>query len=307
MIYLMAQPAIKYYAWQIDVSIRSMLEQKVKPEQIHIVSGLQNGIKHEDFNTLETMFPAVNFNYYHDNRKDLTYAPSIRPHILKKHWRKFPQLESKQVFYMEADVCLVRPLDKTNFNSKTWFLSDTVSYIGHDYIKGRDKRFLKLFADIVGIDVKAIRSNQNNSGGAQWVMSSLTEAYWEKVEKDCVEIYKKGEELNEVIRLENPEWHPLQIWTACMWAGLYNAWYFGHETKVDPELEFTWATDPKKYIGERRIYHNAGATSDHEGILIKSDYTNETPFGKKLKINNDFAGAWYYSKIQKASKETLLK
>lgn len=304
----MAQPSTKYYAWQIDVSIRSLLEQKINPEQIHIVSGLQNGVKHEDFEALEKMFTDVKFNYYHDNRKDLTYASSIRPHILKKHWRKFPELEDEQVFYMDCDVLLVRPLKNENyFNKKTWFASDTTSYISYDYIKGRDKRFLKLFADIVGIDVKAIRGNQNKSGGAQWVMSGLTETFWSKVEKDCTEIYKKGIELNEVIILEKPNWNPLQIWCADMWAVLYNAWYFGHKTCIDPDLDFIWSTDPKEFISKKRIYHNAGATSDYDGLFIKSNYIDKTPFGKKLKINNDYAGSWYWAKIQEAAKKTILE
>lgn len=308
--YLLSQPAIKYYAWQLEISIQSLLDNNVSPEDIHIVSGRTNGEIYEGFKTLGERFPGVIFEFYYDNRSDesKSYVPSIRPHINKKHWKKYPELRNEVIFYMEADAMLVKPIDQSMYKKpNTWYLSDTKSYIGHDYIVSKDKRFLNLFCDIVKINPEIVKANQNVSGGAQYIMKGLTEQYWEKVEKDCVEIYIQGKKLNKKIKAENPNWHKLQIWTACMWAHLWNGWLLGYETECPKSLDFTWATDPIENIQKNKIYHNAGVTADHKNLFLKSDFINELPYQKKLKIDKTKSSFFYWQKIKEMSKQTFLK
>ena len=40
--YICAQPAIKYFAWQIDVFIHSLIKQGINENDIHIISGIQH-------------------------------------------------------------------------------------------------------------------------------------------------------------------------------------------------------------------------------------------------------------------------
>ena len=47
-----------------------------------------------------------------------------------------------------------------------------------------------------------------------------------------------------------------------MWAVLWNIWYFGGETKVVPELDFAWATDPIRKLDSCTIFHNAGVSKE---------------------------------------------
>ena len=305
--YLIAQPAIRYYTWQLEVCIYSLLNNGVKPEDIHIVSGLQSGKKDPGFDALEHKYKGVGFYYYYDNRKDRIYPPSIRPHILKKHWRANPELEKETFLYMEADTILLRPIKETkNFkNPKLWLCADTVNYIGHDYIIGRDPRFLSLFSNIIGIDPEVVKQNQENSGGAQYVLKGLTYEYWEKVEKDCVEIFRKGSELNKEIKDANPEWHELQIWTACMWAHLWNGWLMGYDTKVERALNFTWPANPKKELKSRTFFHNSGVFEDGP-LLRKSNYMYDLPYGLKKNIDASKAGAYYYALVQEVGKNTVL-
>ena len=49
-------------------------------------------------------------------------------------------------------------------------MSDTISYIGYDYIKSKGDDILKTMLDIVGIDEDVVKNNQNNSGGAQYIL-----------------------------------------------------------------------------------------------------------------------------------------
>lgn len=307
--YILAQPAINYYSWQIEVSINSIIENKVQPGDIHIVSGIQNGSIPESFSKLQERFPDVVWSFYHDNRSERQreYVPSIRPHIMKKHWRKHPELQDEVIFYMEADTLITKPINQKFKLSKKWYLSDTISYIGHDYIVDRDPRFLDLFCGIVKIDSEVVKANQDGSGGAQYIMKDLTEQYWEKVEHDCVEIYHQGSELINTIKAEDPDWHPIQIWTSCMWSHLWNGWLLGSETECPKEMDFTWATDPKSHLDDRSIYHNAGVTKDHNDVLNKADYIHELPYDKKINIDQSKAGAWYYAKVQQVGKTSCLK
>lgn len=307
--YLFAQPAIEYYTWQLEVSIASLLESKVDPGDIHIVSGRQNLVISPGFEKLQQKHPEIVWAFYHDNRSDKQrqYIPSIRPHLIKKHWRQNPWLQDEVIFYMEADTILKKAVPKKYEKTETWYLSNTTSYIGHDYIIDRDPRFLDLFCSIVGVDKELVKNNQKGSGGAQYIMKGLTEQYWEKVEKDCVEIYHQGSKLNQEIKAENPDWHELQIWTACMWAHLWNAWLLGHKTKCPKDLEFAWATDPIDYLDKRWIFHNAGVVEDHNGLMMKSDYINSLPYDKTLEIDQTKAGSWYWAKVQQVGKTSCLK
>lgn len=306
---LIAQPAIQYYTWQLEITITSLIENKVDPGDIHIVSGKNKGVIPDGFVRLQERFPEVVWAFYHDNRSQRSreYIPSIRPHIIKKHWRKHPELQDEVIFYMEADTILLKPIPEKFKLTDKWFLSDTVSYIGHDYIVDRDPRFLDLFCSIVQLDKEIVKANQKGSGGAQYVMKGLTEQYWEKVENDCVEIYHQGNALNQEILQEQPDWKPLQIWTACMWAHLWNAWKMGHETECPKELDFVWATDPKSKVKKVGIYHNAGVTEKHTDLMMKSDFRFELPYDQKLNINPKKAGAHYWAKVQQVGKNSCLK
>lgn len=306
--YILAQPATFYFSWQLETSIYSLLNNGVKAEDIQIVSGLINGEKEEGFYGLEQKYKGVNFFYYYDNRKDKSYLPSIRPHVLKKHWRAFPDLEKETVLYMEADTILLRKLDEQKLTkSKKWLCANTVEYVGYNYLLEKGEEFLRAFSSIVGLPTEVIKENQKNSGGAQYVLKGLTFEYWEKVEKDATAIYKKAIELNEKLKPNKPEgWTPLQIWTACMWAHLYNAWLFGFETKVDRSLSFVWPDNDKKLLKSRSFFHNAGVF-DKGQFLRKQDYRYTLPYGDQIEINQKKAGAYYYALVQEVGKKTILK
>ena len=118
--------------------------------------------------------------------------------------------------------------------------------------------------------------------------------------------YPDVEELNKEIKAENPEWHELQIWTACMWAHLWNGWLLGYETKVDRNLSFTWPTNDKKELKTRTFLHNSGVIEEGS-LLRKSDYMQNLPYGLKMNIDNSRAGAYYYALVQEVGKNTVLK
>lgn len=300
MIYICAQPAIQYFAWQVDVMLHSFINAGINEKNIHIVSAIQNKID-PYFYRLEIKYPDVIFAYYEDTRSDKSYISSIRPHVLKKHFAKFNNLTYGEIFYHDCDIVLTKPIYIKDKEEKICYLSDTISYIGYDYIKSKGDDVLNLMLDTVGIDEATVKNNQINSGGAQYLMNGIDQYFWENVEQDCVNLYKKVTELNKVKKQENADYHELQIWCSDMWAVLWNLWKRNKVTKVIPEMDFNWATTHINKWNENYIYHNAGVTSPNDGMFFKGNYINELP-DLFLKLDDDKCSYNYYQIVQQALK-----
>ena len=81
----------------------------------------------------------------------------------------------------------------------------------------------------------------------------------------------------------NPK-HPIQKWTADMWAVIWNAWRDGHTTKIVKAMDFLWATDSKTKYKENKtisMYHNAGVT-EQKNLFYKGAYVTRSPFHDDL-------------------------
>ena len=107
--YICVQPSTLYYSWQIDVMILSFLQQGVSPNKIDIVlADIEKDINY--YLLLKKKYSDVNFYFYLDTRKNKNYISSIRPHILKKHFKKFSDLYKGAFLYHDCDIVLTRPL-----------------------------------------------------------------------------------------------------------------------------------------------------------------------------------------------------
>jgi hypothetical protein len=159
--------------------------------------------------------------------------------------------------------------------------------------------------EIVGIDKKIPIKNNQNSGGAQYIIKNVNYSFWDKVESDSEQLFKQITELNNQIKKENSKYHELQIWCADMWAVLWNGWLFGHDIKVTPEMDFCWATDKIKRWDECSIYHNAGAVAKNCGYFYKADYMNELPYNLDLsKYDKSYCSYNYAKNIKKCYEST---
>lgn len=293
--YICAQPATQYFGWQVDVMLHSFVTVGVNLEDVHIVCAIHGGID-EYFNRLMEKYPGVIFSFYEDTRHDKSYISSIRPHILKKHFTAYSELSNEVVFYHDCDIALTKPLDIDMYLSDdTCYLSDTISYIGHDYIKSKGDDVLDLMCNIVGIDVKTVKDNQEGAGGAQYLMKGIDKYFWYDVENDATRLFKEVTELNQI--KQSLEYHPIQIWCADMWAVLWNLWKRNKQTKVVRELDFSWATSNKKDWHKHAIYHNAGVTTEHGDLFFKGKYIGSLP-EMDLNINQNNCSHNYYKIVQ---------
>jgi hypothetical protein len=294
--FVCAQPAIPYYTWQIEVMINNFIKNNINPNDMHILCAYHGDIPPAEWLDLQNKYNTVNFFFYKDTRENQTYIPSIYFNMMKQHLKAYPELEKEVLFLHDCDIIFTRPVDFSDMEKDNiWYLSDTVGYIGTQYIltKGEDV-YLKM-CDVIGIDPSIPKERNADSGGAQHIVKNTTFEYWDKVEKDSIKLYAH-------FCNEEPLWkgegYAIQKWTAGMWSLLWNAWLFGNETKVDKRLDFCWATDPMFRWSQAPIYHNAGVTDDRKDLFYKAAYMNSKPYDVKLEsYNNNFCSYNYVKEI----------
>lgn len=299
--YICAQPATQYFAWQIDVMLHSFVTTGVNLEDVHIVCAIHGEID-EYFTRLMTKYPGVIFSFYEDTRHDNGYISSIRPHILRKHFTAYPDLSNEVIMYHDCDIVFTKRmyLPENVYVDDICYLSDTISYIGYEYIESKGKEVLDKMCQIVGIDEKIIKDNQENSGGAQYILKGIDKYFWYDVENDSTRLFKEVTELNtELVAKNDEDYNPLQIWCADMWAVLWNVWKRNKKTKVIPELDFSWSVSDTDLWHKHAIYHNAGVTEKENDLFFKGKYIQSMP-EMDLQVNNTKCSHHYYKLIQQA-------
>lgn len=297
--YICAQPATQYFAWQIDIMLFSFRTVGVNLEDVHVVSAIHNEID-PHFDELMKKYPGVVFSFYEDTRDYKGYIPSIKQHLMYKHYLSFPELEEESIFLIDSDICLTKPIDFSNLlNDNIWYVSDTVSYLGYEYLKSKGDDILKPMLKIAGISEDIVKSMQNASGGAQYLLKKVKSSYWKDVVDMSHDLYKNISVLSEEKQKRDKDYFPIQIWTSEMWAMLWVAWKQGTMTAVPKNLDFCWATDSINRWKETSIFHNAGVTSDSEGLFFKGAYINDMP-DMGLSVSKDRCSYMYYKVLQQA-------
>ena len=314
--YICVQPRLLYYAWQVEVMINNFLSNGIPPEDIQILAAYNlnddtsSPANIEVWHRLIQHYNRVEFYFYEDTRvQPIKYVSSVRPNILKQHYWKHPELSKEAIFYHDCDIVFTKPTDFTPLlNDSVWYVSDTNSYINYDYINSKGHGIYDKMCQIIGIDRNIPIQNNRHSGGAQYIIKNVNYAFWDKVERDSEELFYQINRINNEIKKESPKYHELQIWCADMWAVLWNGWFFGHDIKVTPELDFCWATDGINKWNECSRYHNAGAVSSNHGYFYKADYMNQLPYNMALEnISNAFASYNYVKELVKLKNTTCLK
>lgn len=278
--YICAQPATLYYAWQVEVMINNFMKNEVLSERVHIVCATKENHIPDEWNKLQQRFPSIKFFFYNDTRITKLYVSSIRPNILKQHFIQHSYLKNHAIFYHDCDMVLTQPVSWEQFvQDDIWYLSNTVGYIGAEYIKSKKYGVYERMCEIIDIDEQIPVDNEMNSGGAQYIMKNVDEHFWEKVEKDSETLFEFFLHHSRAFP-QSPKYHPIQMWTADMWAVLWNAWYFKHITRVVPELDFAWPGHRTKDWETKFIYHNAGVVevSDTERLFHKNSFMYTLPY-----------------------------
>ena len=288
-VFVTAQPDVPYFHWQVKLYTHNFIEKGIYPNQIHVIfSTLGNNKLSQGAEDLKKI--GINIHSYKDERVNKRYIPSIKPFLLYKWLEQYPQY-GKCFFLHDADIIFRELPDfEKMMNDDICYLSDTIGYIGYDYIMDCCRRYesqhptsekgqlLKEMADTIGISVDLIKENQKNSGGGQYIIKNTDYKLWEKIYLDSFTLYN-----NMLIYQRKFPINPgqIQFWTAEMWAVLWNLWLHNFKTKVVNELSFSWATDNVDVYKKHSILHMAGVTDDLKKTkFYKGEYINIDPIEK---------------------------
>lgn len=293
---LSAQPAIDYYAWQVEVYLHNFLQLGYNGNHIDVVAGYLDEVP-ESWRKIQAKFPYVRFFFYKDTMGECNYPPAIQSHILEKHFREHPYLKNDAIFFHDCDFVFTKYFDFSPFlQDDNWYFSDTISYIGANYIKSKDPVILDRMCEIVGVDRETVENNQNNSGGAQKLMKNIDADYWAEVYKNSVVLYDELCKMSHLKQEGDP--YGIQTWTASMWAELWTAWKLGHNVIVPKEFDFCWATCPIEQWHKLSFFHNAGVPNSKQGMFFKADYIDKYPFGSNLDVDNNRCSYNYYKLLE---------
>jgi hypothetical protein len=297
LVFVSAQPDVPYFHWQSEIYINNFIEKGINPKNIHVIFALKNGRENPTTGSLNLKKYEVNVHHYIDDRKDKKYIPSIKPFLISKWLEQYPSL-GKNFFLHDADIVF---REKPNYDDllkdDIIYLSDTIGYIGYNYIKdccdryekhhpnSNKEQLLDEMVNVVGITIDCVKCNQENSGGGQYIIKNTNKDIWEKIYSDCTPLYNQMLDYQKRFPI-NPG--QIQFWTAEMWSLLWNLWYFGFETKIHNSLDFSWATDDIKTYEKKPILHMAGVTENLKSKkFYKGEYINVNPLDKlKQNINH---------------------
>lgn len=300
MTFISAQPDVPYFHWQVEVMIHNFMKVGINPNWIEVIFSYTDAISNEA-KDLASRYPYVRFFFYKKSNIDNSgYIPLLRPDVLSKHFRSFPNLSNEPIFYHDSDIIFRELPDFDKLNSDDiWYFSDTVSYIGSKYIKSKSVELFQNMCKIAHIDPELVDSNDRNSGGAQYLMKGIDCKFWEEVMTISLDLYKymlasEREERSKLGPDELKSYNPIQKWCADMWAVLWSA-LKRSEVRVTGELDFSWGSSNSSEWLKSKIYHNAGVTDDKNGtVFYKANYINKSPWGIDYSRISDTSNSYNY-------------
>ena len=292
--FVSAQPDQRHFVWQTDVYLNNFISLGIPPQHCVALFGVDPGKEpSDDLRSLCQRYPTTDIQIYTDTRhpEGRGYAPSIQPHLICKMLEQYPDRAGPLTFYHDCDIAFRRLPDFDRMVAEypdACLLSDTLSYIGYEYLHVHceairaeqpqvpEDELIHLMCDVVGVDLELVRSNEACSGGAQYLLQDVGRTYWEKVYRDSIAIDQLFQKYFAGLKLSKEPKEYLQIWTAGMWAYLWNLWYFELETIVHSEMKFLFSggapEDPAP------ILHMAGLQEElKHNHFDKADWWQQSP------------------------------
>lgn len=292
MTFICAQPDVPYFHWQVEVLIHNFMKNGINPNWIEILFSYDDSVSKEG-RELANKYPFVRFFFYKKTEiENYGYIPILRPDILEQHFRKYPQLSEEIIFYHDSDI-IFREIPDFNslINDDIWYLSDTVSYIGSNYIKSKSDQLLSDMCNIAGVSRELVEANNSNSGGAQYLMKNIDHLFWRDVKFVTLDLYKYMSDREEKERAklslnELETYNPIQKWCADMWGVLWCGLKRGNEIRLSDELSFSWGSSwGIDEWNKHKIMHNAGVTNNCDGkCFYKGDYINKSPWTEDFSL-----------------------
>jgi len=292
--FVSAQPDELHFVWQTHVYLENYAALGIPARNSVALFGTKPGAEPSPaLRRLRERFPEADVRVYEDTRDAAGrgYPPSIQPHLIGKALEETPEWEGELTFFQDCDIVFRRLPDFERMvreHPRACLLSDTRDYIGFEHLTSRCKKIddekpglppnelIHRMCEVVGVDFDVVRRNELHSGGAQYLLQGVGRPYWAKVYRDSIALRRLFDDYLGGLGLSKEPKEYVQVWTAGMWAYLWNLWLAGHETVLHPELKFLWAGTSSKTEGT--IIHMAGLQDALKpSHLDKQDWWEQSP------------------------------
>lgn len=294
-------PSVDYYLAQALVQITNFRELGYEQDAVYPVIHWGEIPEH-----LKRMMDSpdikAKFFPYLDERKDRSYQANMKPYLMGKYFEQFPEEKDNVYVYLDPDCVFTHPFDfKPFIEDEVWYGSDTASYTGEDYIKGKGVQLFYDFCDIAGLDPKLVEGKKGYEIGAQYITKNNTAELWYEIERTSTVAYNHAAANEHRYKPEGHE-YPFQKWTSEMVYTQLIAIKHGIELKVSDKLQFAWAnwrdTDWFKYP----FFHNAGiATTTDKDHYCKIAYQS-SPFRKDIPVSITSVSYRYMELVKRTEK-----
>jgi hypothetical protein len=320
MIYISAQPDTTYFIWQLEMQLRNFHSLNIKKENIQVLIAYSKdlGLNPDFQKFIDEHKTLAQFFTYLDCREDSKYTSSVRPNILKQHFSKFPELSKSTIMYHDSDILFSRIPNIENLEyDDNCYVSDTRNYLDINYIRATgNENLLDEMLDIVGLSKEKLILENEQTGGAQYILKGISADFWKKVEKDSEKLYVAMSDFNRKLweneYFQKKEYRSktsgIQAWCADMWAVLWNLWLFNKPVKIHPEMEFSWPYNPIDDWNRLAIQHYSGHIEDKTKFFKKTEYLNYPPwYDEYLNVIPDTSCSYEIVKLIKSRRMELDK
>jgi hypothetical protein len=299
MIFISAQPAETYFAWQLAVQLNNFKEVGIDLNKCHVLLAKKGEIPDSIFSLIGQYEPLGVKFFIKADKTNRKYLPSVRFWLLNFYQQYRPEVFEEEIFYHDSDIIFREKPDFCDLTTDdTWYCADARSYLDVSYITSKGKGLLENMCGIVKIDPVKVKFNNLNAGGVQYLLKKIPEGFFHKCEYDSekmyrflnksIDLYKYLHELN-----NKTPYYPIQHWCTDMWVLWWNALLAKRNFKISELLSFTWATDVIENWNNTVIFHNAGVTAETKHLFNKTDYKHDIPIGKEI-TTSDHHCSWYY-------------
>ena len=309
LIFVSAQPDIPYFHWQCEIYLNNFLDLGIPRDNIHVLFGTQENQKlSSDAKKLKKY--TKNIFGFEDARDKKHYIPSIKPYLIYK-WLHQKKQRGNLFFVHDSDIIFNSIPDFDSLiQDDVNYVSDCRGYLNYNYLRSCDNKYyekhstkiyngqlIREMCDIIGVEPRTIRDQNDNTGGAQYLLKDQDWQLWYKIYKNSNLLFDRVKRFDNEFPIENGQ---LQIWTAEMWSILWNQWFMEKKVRISDELSFCWASDKITDCDNKKIFHLAGIVEEMRlNTFYKGDFINVNPLNI-LKNNPDF-----FSFIDKTSATNL--
>lgn len=267
-----------YFATEIEIQCNNFRKFGYSHLMQILVFEIDDAPYRDYWDKLAERYNEVQFFFYAlPGLKNLlvVYPPVCRPAMLKTHYKRFPKMSEKTIWYIDSDVLLIKPIDFSKYlNDDICYLSKT-DYIGAKYFENKKKDVLPFklplyetrdilneLCRIVGIDKQVVVNNEDYTGGCQYLLKGIDSDFWADLERNCVELRLHCLNFNAEFFISEEK--GLQSWAIGDMCGLlWNLWKRGKVVVCPEEFNFVWASSPIENYETCSIFHNAGISKKY--------------------------------------------